>query len=207
MINADLKLLALYDNLERKISRISLTKGDKGDAGKQGPKGERGEQGPQGIAGPAGPKGEKGSQGPEGKQGDTGVSVVDATVDFDNHLILTLSSGDSIDAGYINVDATQASYSVSMGGQIVNPIPSITTVTGDYTTLFDPTEEIIKCTGSLPQTITLHPTPKQGQRKTIKRLGTGEVTVVGTVDNAISTELGVEVSVQLIYIDESWIII
>lgn len=114
MINPDLKLLAIYDNLERKISTISLTKGDRGDTGKQGPKGERGEKGPQGATGPAGPKGEKGPQGPEGKQGEAGVSVVDASVDFDNHLVLRLSDGREIDAGEIKVDVDKGSTVVNV---------------------------------------------------------------------------------------------
>ena len=199
MLSNDLKLLAVFDNLEKRIDKVSTIVGE---TGQQGPKGE---QGKAGSDGKQGPKGEKGQDGVDGADG---VSVVSLTVDFDNHLVVELSDGTSLDAGEIRVEEGKGTYNVSMGGAISAPLPAVTLVTSNsYTTLQDPLEEVIKCTSSIPQTITLHPTPRQGQRKIIKRLGTGAVTVIGTVDGEPSTELGVDVSVQLIYIDDSWIII
>ena len=93
---------------------IQGPKGDKGDQGPQGeqgiqgPKGETGEQGPQGEQGPEGiqgPKGETGEQGPkgvDGAKGEQGVSIVSVTVrSEDNHLIVTLSNDQVIDAGVL----------------------------------------------------------------------------------------------------------
>ena len=57
--------------------------------------------GPQGIQGPQGEQGIQGEQGPAGADGADGVSVTGATINASNHLILTLSSGNTIDAGAI----------------------------------------------------------------------------------------------------------
>ena len=51
--------------------------------------------GPQGAIGPAG------EQGPAGQPGPTGVSITAASVDDSGHLILTLSDGQTIDAGSV----------------------------------------------------------------------------------------------------------
>jgi hypothetical protein len=93
-----------------------------GPQGEQGEKGERGEQGltgrdgvdgrdgrdgqdgKNGRDGATGPKGDKGDPGALGKDGPQGVSVVDAEVDFDNRLRLTLSTGKILDAGEIIVE-------------------------------------------------------------------------------------------------------
>lgn len=110
-MNPSLLLLALQKKNEEQISTVEAQKGDKGDQGLQGPKGERGAQGPKGDTGPRGPQGPKGPQGADGKDGkdgDQGVSVVDASVDFDNHLYLELSNGSTIDAGEIKVDRPEA---------------------------------------------------------------------------------------------------
>jgi hypothetical protein len=68
-------------------------KGDRGDTGSQGPRGTRGEKGDRGAAGDRGPEGKKGEKGEEG------VSVIDARIALDNHLVLSLSDGQQIDAG------------------------------------------------------------------------------------------------------------
>ena len=74
----------------------------KGDTGAVGPKGERG---PKGEKGADGLNGVNGKDGVAGKDGLQGVSVVSAEVTFDNHLVLTLSDGNEIDAGQINVQS------------------------------------------------------------------------------------------------------
>lgn len=68
-------------------------KGQKGDKGVKGDRGERGEPGLQGVRGEPGPKGK------DGRDGKNGVSVVDAEIDVDGHLVFTLSDGRIIDAG------------------------------------------------------------------------------------------------------------
>ena len=208
MLSNDVKLLAVFTQLDAKISKLTLKQGDRGVQGEQGKEGKVGKQGPKGPAGERGAAGAKGETGEAGKEGKMGVSVVDVRVDFDNHLVVSFSDGRDVDAGEIRVETSESNYNVSMGGSITAPLPSVSIITENaYTTLSDPLEEIVKCTGLTAQTITLHPSPTQGQRRTIKRLGIGTVFLAGTIDGETSTELGVDVSVQLIYIDNSWIII
>ena len=211
-MNADIKLLATIDYMDKKFKAVTTQKGDTGPQGPQGDKGDKGAEGSvgkKGSKGDTGAGGDKGDQGKTGKAGDAGTHIVDVSVDFDNRLTVYLSDGSEIDAGELNLNtALGGSVNVAMGGSITAPLPSIALVTTSYTSLTDPLEQIIKCTNSVPIIITMHPSPTQGQRRTIKRFGTGSVTVDGgTVDGELSTELGVDVSVQLIYIEDSWIII
>lgn len=67
-------------------------------AGVQGPAGPAGATGP---AGAPGPQGAVGPAGADGNDGTPGISVTNASIDVDNHLIVTLSSGSTIDAGEI----------------------------------------------------------------------------------------------------------
>jgi hypothetical protein len=104
-MNVDLKLTALYDKLLSKIQAVEAIRGEKGDKGDPGPTGEKG------------PKGDKGDIG-VGKDGEDGVGVQDATVDFDGHLVLTLTSGEEVDAGSVkDINEAQAPnvYNISMG--------------------------------------------------------------------------------------------
>ena len=77
-----------------------------------GPRGPQGYTGPQGATGPQGPQGPTGATGPQGPTGPTGVSITNVTIDENQHLIVTLSDGSSIDAG-----------SVSSGGLVELEIP------------------------------------------------------------------------------------
>jgi hypothetical protein len=61
----------------------------------------RGPTGETGATGPTGATGATGATGPTGATGADGVSVVGATVDGSYHLILDMSSGPDIDAGYV----------------------------------------------------------------------------------------------------------
>lgn len=56
--------------------------------------------GPQGIQGIQGPAGEDGQ---DGTDGEDGVSVTEAHINTSNHLILTLSNGNTIDAGKLKL--------------------------------------------------------------------------------------------------------
>lgn len=101
-MNVDLKLLALYEKLHSEVEAVERVRGEKGDTGQQGPKGDKGEKGdvgPAGKAGKDGVDGKDGKDGKPGKDGEDGVSVVDANVDIDNHLVITLSDGKEVDAG------------------------------------------------------------------------------------------------------------
>jgi len=85
-------------------------KGDTGATGAQGPKGDTGATGAQG---PKGDTGATGAQGPKGDTGDQGVSVVNAYVNSELHLIMVLSNGTEIDAGYVGVPVKVLSYTVT----------------------------------------------------------------------------------------------
>ena len=69
--------------------------------GLQGPQGFAGKDGKQGLKGDHGPKGDKGDKGEQGKTGEQGVSVVDAEIDIDGSLVLSLSNGIILDAGEV----------------------------------------------------------------------------------------------------------
>lgn len=103
-MNVDLKLLALYEKLHSEVEAVERVRGEKGDTGPQGPQGEKGEKGsvgPAGKAGKDGVDGKDGKDGKPGKDGENGVSVVDANLDIDNHLVITLSDGKEVDAGSV----------------------------------------------------------------------------------------------------------
>lgn len=104
-----------FDWLETRISDLEkrqLEKGEKGDKGDSivGPVGPKGDS----IVGPVGPIGPKGDSivgpaGPAGADGKAGVSVVDAEVAADDHLVLKLSNGKIIDAGELPTGRTDTS--------------------------------------------------------------------------------------------------
>ena len=105
-----------------------------GPQGEQGEKGERGEQGltgrdgvdgrdgrdgqdgKNGRDGVAGPKGDRGDPGALGKVGPQGVSVVDAEVAADDHLVLKLSDGKIIDAGELPVGRIVEQAAIHVAG-------------------------------------------------------------------------------------------
>ena len=120
-MNVDLKLTALYDKLLSKIQAVEAIRGEKGDQGETGiagPKGEKGTKGDKGEAGKDGKNGKDGKDGKDGADGAAGVGVEDATVDFDGHLVLTLTNGEEVDAGSVkDINEAQAPnvYNISMG--------------------------------------------------------------------------------------------
>lgn len=69
-----------------------------GKDGLQGPKGEKGDTG---LPGRAGLNGKDGKDGKDGTDGLDGNGVVDARIDFDGSLIITLSNGSEINAGEV----------------------------------------------------------------------------------------------------------
>ena len=65
-----------------------------------------------------GKDGVDGKDGADGSNGEDGVGVQDAIVDFDGHLVLTLTSGEEVDAGSVkDINEAQAPnvYNISMG--------------------------------------------------------------------------------------------
>ena len=119
-MNVDLKLTAIYDKLLSKIQAVEAVRGEKGDKGDPGPTGEKGPKGDKGDTGVGkdGKDGVDGKDGIDGKDGEDGVGVQDATVDFDGHLVLTLTNGEEVDAGSVkDINEAQAPnvYNISMG--------------------------------------------------------------------------------------------
>lgn len=97
------KLIAVYEKLDSKIKKLAESFPEEiiGPEGPPGPQGPRGEQGPPGPPGLDGRDGKDGKDGQDGQDGEDGVSVVDAEVHPDGHLVLTLSNGAELDAGDI----------------------------------------------------------------------------------------------------------
>lgn len=90
-------------------------KGDKGDTGATGATGPQGPKGDTGATGAAGPKGDTGATGAtgaagaagrDGTDGEDGVSVTDAEINAQGNLIITLSSGQTVDAGHVSGGGT-----------------------------------------------------------------------------------------------------
>jgi hypothetical protein len=143
---SDLKLIAVYDSLDAKIASVSKAIGPKGDKGNKGDKGDSGPKGEQGDRGPEGPKGETGPQGEAGKDGENGIdgiSVVDARIDFDNHLVLSLSDGTEIDAGSVEA-LTQpgAVYNISTRGPVTELSSNIDINNKGFTAKFQASETL-----------------------------------------------------------------
>ena len=97
-IEADIR--AKYDDLGNKITtRVnSIRDGRDGANGSDGRDGLDGRPGRDGAQGPAGPAGRDGVNGIDGVDG---VSVIDAKIDFDGSLIISLSNGREINVGEV----------------------------------------------------------------------------------------------------------
>jgi hypothetical protein len=138
-----------YDDLGNKIeSRVRSIKD--GKDGKDGRNGANGRDGRDGSVGPMGPKGKDGLNGRDGKDGEDGVSVTDAHIDFDGSLIISLSSGRTINVGEVVApDLAEKIKVITNGGgtsqsvldtlaslqtQINNLIPSQTGQAGKFLT-------------------------------------------------------------------------
>jgi hypothetical protein len=92
------RLIARVDTHEIK-TLIPLKDGRDGKDGKIGPRGLDGRNGKDGASGKDGRDGKDGAPGKDGKKGVQGVSVVDAEIAVDDHLVLKLSDGKIVDAG------------------------------------------------------------------------------------------------------------
>lgn len=103
----------LFERFENRIGALEsrqLQKGDKGDQGPQGVAGRDGKDALKAKDGRDGKDGKDGKNGRDGKEGKgvDGVSVVDAEVAIDGHLVFKLSNDKIIDAGELpSVSATQ----------------------------------------------------------------------------------------------------
>jgi len=89
-----------YDEVGNKIEKRVATIKD-GQDGRNGTNGRDGKDGRPGRDGGQGPKGTDGLPGRDGRDGENGVSVTDAHIDFDGSLIISLSSGRTINVGEV----------------------------------------------------------------------------------------------------------
>ena len=87
-------LVSRLDTIEIK-TLIPIERGEQGRDGKDGRNGKDGQPGRDGIDGAS----VTGPVGPKGKDGKHGVSVVDAEIAVDDHLVFKLSDGEIIDVG------------------------------------------------------------------------------------------------------------
>jgi hypothetical protein len=110
------KLKEVKTDLEGKISAIPYIKGERGDDGRDGVDGKDGKDGRDGKDGKNGRDGLDGKGGQDGRDGVDGVSVVDASVDFDGHLVIKLSDGNEIDVGKITASDEGRVVHISQSG-------------------------------------------------------------------------------------------
>ena len=96
------------ERLNSLIDGLELKHGKDGKDGRNGKDGKDGKDGLNGLRGFDGKDGKDGKAGEDGKAGKDGVSVVDARLDLDNHLVFTLSNNDEIDVGSLDVIAKLA---------------------------------------------------------------------------------------------------
>jgi hypothetical protein len=146
-IESDIK--SRYDEVGNKIeSRVASIKD--GKDGRDGTNGRDGRAGRDGSTGAMGPKGADGRNGVDGQDGVDGVSVTDAHIDFDGSLIISLSSGRTINVGEVVApDLAEKIKVITNGGgtsqsvldtlaslqtQINNLIPSQTGNAGKFLT-------------------------------------------------------------------------
>lgn len=102
------KTLEKYDSRLKTLeikTLIPIERGEQGRAGRDGAKGKDGENGRDGLNGKDGSDGKDGKPGKNGTKGEKGVSVVDAEIAVDDHLVLKLSDGKIIDAGAVRATA------------------------------------------------------------------------------------------------------
>ena len=138
-----------YDDLGNKIEQRVANIKD-GKDGKDGKNGTNGRDGRNGSIGPQGQRGKDGLNGKDGLDGVDGVSVTDAHIDFDGSLIISLSSGRTINVGEVVApDLAEKIKVITNGGgtsqtvldtlaslqtQINNLIPSQTGNAGKFLT-------------------------------------------------------------------------
>lgn len=115
--NGDLQVLtSLSPKTFTNAGHIQGPQGPQGEQGIQGIQGPQGIQGVQGIQGEQGPAGQNGTNGTNGTDG---VSITNVSVNASNHLIVTLSSGSTIDAGEIQVSGGMSNPMTTQGDIIV----------------------------------------------------------------------------------------
>jgi len=117
--NQTLVLAERFVQLQKELNALkaqleAVTKAE----GPQGLPGKDGKNGLNGKDGLNGQDGVDGTNGKDGKDGVDGVSVVDAKVDFDGSLVITLSDGAEIDAGTLIAGTDKGDMVVYKSGAV-----------------------------------------------------------------------------------------
>jgi hypothetical protein len=128
-LEADIR--SRYDEVGNKIEKRVATIKD-GQDGRNGTNGRDGKDGRPGRDGGQGPKGTDGLPGRDGRDGENGVSVTDAHIDFDGSLIISLSSGRTINVGEVVApDLAEKIKVITNGGgtsqQVLDTLASLQT--------------------------------------------------------------------------------
>jgi hypothetical protein len=128
-LEADIR--SRYDEVGNKIEKRVATIKD-GQDGRNGVNGKDGKDGRPGRDGGTGPRGADGLNGRDGRDGDDGVSVTDAHIDFDGSLIISLSSGRTINVGEVVApDLAEKIKVITNGGgtsqQVLDTLASLQT--------------------------------------------------------------------------------
>jgi len=117
LIGVSVFMSRIFESHEARIARLELA----AQRGKDGAPGKAGKDGVTGKAGKDGTPGKDGAPGKAGKDGVTGkagVSVVDSEIAADGHLVFTLSNGEILDAGDMDVMGNQQ---MIVSTQLANP--------------------------------------------------------------------------------------
>ena len=118
----------IEDRLTAKYNEIKDLSTKKGDPGRDGKDGVNGKDGRDGTNGIDGRPGKDGIDGKDGRDGVDGVSVTNVFIDFDDQLVVELSNGQQINAGYVTRIASDAVVQMLKQGQM-----SITELLPDQT--------------------------------------------------------------------------
>jgi len=133
-VEAKVSALAIILNKElpkltEQVDTVKKLKGEQGERGLKGDKGDKGDAGKDGIDGR---NGIDGSTGKDGKDGEDGVSVVDAKIDFDGSLIITLSTGKELNVGEVVAPDLAEKIKLVTSGGAGTVLPSQTGNSGKY---------------------------------------------------------------------------
>jgi hypothetical protein len=104
-VSTEAKVAAIAILLDKELPKLTEYVNEveklQGPQGIQGPQGDKGVDGKDGSDGKDGKDGLNGANGVNGTDGEDGVSVVEAKIDFDDSLVLTLSDGKELNVGEV----------------------------------------------------------------------------------------------------------
>jgi hypothetical protein len=145
--------------------------------GEDGKDGSAGKDGPAGRDGLPGRDGKDGKDGQDGQDGQDGVSVVDARIDFDGSLVITLSTGREMNVGEVVApDLAEKIKLVTSGGgtsqQVLDAIAALQAIIATYGTMAQQNANAVAITGgTIDNTVIGGTTPAAGTFTTLTATG------------------------------------